>query len=62
MTRTSNNLHVIETGRLIHGYDYENQAWVKDGVYVACGHPDSWNCLCYGKINAGNQCEVKNQL
>lgn len=40
-------------GRLINGYDYDNQAWVKDGRYVRCGHPDSMDCGCYGRIHAG---------
>lgn len=22
-------------------YDYSNQAWLVDGVYVSCGHPDT---------------------
>ena len=35
------------------GYDYQNQAWVKDGVYQPCGHPDRPNCGCYGAIHAG---------
>lgn len=34
-------------------YDYENQAWMVDGKYVACGHPEEMNCRCYGKVNEG---------
>ena len=30
---------VVINGRLYDGYDYEHQAWVKDGKYIACGHP-----------------------
>jgi hypothetical protein len=37
----------------INGYDYDNQAWYQNGVYVRCGHPESMGCNCYGKINAG---------
>ena len=25
--------------RVESGYDYTNQAWIMDGVYVRCGHP-----------------------
>jgi hypothetical protein len=34
-------------------YDYENQAWVKNGVYVACNHPESMDCGCFGRNHAG---------
>jgi len=34
-------------------YDYENQAFVKDGKYVRCGHPENMNCKCYGRLHAG---------
>lgn len=34
-------------------YDYTNQAWTVDGQYVRCGHPESMNCTCYGKLHAG---------
>jgi len=37
----------------LNGYDYDRQAWYKDGVYVRCGHPDSMGCECYGKLHAG---------
>lgn len=35
------------------GFDYTNQAWVRDGRYVRCGHPASMNCTCYGRLHAG---------
>ncbi len=38
-------------------YDYINQAWVKDGRYIACGHTESMACGCYGRIHAGKGCE-----
>lgn len=32
-------------------FDYENQAWVVDGVYKKCGHP---NCkTCFGTVHEG---------
>lgn len=34
-------------------YDYKNQAWIKDGKYVKCGHPESMDCQCYGKEHEG---------
>jgi len=34
-------------------YDYENQAWTRNGVYETCGHPPEMDCQCYGKIHAG---------
>ena len=43
----------LSTNTEVNGYDYVNQAWYMNGVYVRCGHPDTMNCECYGKINAG---------
>ena len=34
-------------------YDYTNQCWVVDGLIQTCNHPESMNCGCYGKENAG---------
>jgi hypothetical protein len=34
-------------------YDYQNQAYVLDGVYARCGHPDIMDCSCYGKLHEG---------
>ncbi len=34
-------------------FDYTNQAWVKAGVYIACGHREQPACGCYGSIHAG---------
>jgi hypothetical protein len=48
-------------GRLINGFDYDNQAWVIDGKYVRCGHPESMNCNCYGRLHEGKVTEVTNQ-
>lgn len=47
----------IVGGRLINGYDYHRQAWVKDGRYVSCAHLD--NCGCYGKVHAGECTPVR---
>jgi hypothetical protein len=34
-------------------YDYENQAWVVDGKYIRCGHPDAMDCQCFGLEHQG---------
>jgi len=39
--------------KMQYSYDYEKQAWIINGKYVSCGHPDSMACKCYGKIHAG---------
>jgi hypothetical protein len=57
--RLSDNEYV--DGRLIDGYDYQNQAWVQDGKYIRCGHPDSMNCKCYGKMHEGEE-TLRNRL
>ena len=50
MSRESRN-EVAPDGSLRSGYDYERQAWVKDGRYVRCGHVDP--CRCYGRLHEG---------
>ena len=47
--------------KLYNGYDYENQAWVKEGKYIRCGHPDSMNCNCYGRLNEGKETLITNK-
>lgn len=46
---------IYKDGKLWQGYDYINQAWVIDGRYVRCGHPESMNCSCYGLLNEGKE-------
>ena len=41
-------------------FDYTNQAWTVDGVYVRCGHPESMDCRCYGKAHAGQPAPIEN--
>ena len=53
MTRLSNDEY--KDGRLYNGYDYQHQAWVKDGVYVDCGHSKGINCGCYGARHKGRK-------
>lgn len=39
-------------------YDYRRQAWVVNGRYVRCRHPDTMDCQCYGKLHAGECANV----
>lgn len=48
----------IIAGRLINGFDYQRQAWVVNGIYVRCGHPDALACGCYGRDHAGESTEA----
>ena len=41
--------------RLINGYDYERQAWVVNGKYQRCGHPDEMRCDCNGRQHEGEE-------
>lgn len=34
-------------------FDYDRQAWVKDGRYLRCGHPEHMVCGCYGREHEG---------
>ena len=34
-------------------YDYKNQAWLVNGLYTSCEHPEEMQCDCYGKLHAG---------
>jgi len=54
MTRESRESRdEYRNGTLFNGYDYTNQAWVLNGMYVPCGHPSTMNCNCYGTEHAG---------
>jgi hypothetical protein len=45
-------------GILLHGFDYDNQAWVENGKYVRCGHPETTNCGCFGREHEGEPVRV----
>ncbi len=51
MVRTSDNYYL--NGRLMDGYDYDKQAWVRHGKYIRCGHPEVIKCSCYGRLHEG---------
>jgi len=36
-------------------FDYDNQAWIINGVYQDCNHPESMDCQCFGRLNAGKR-------
>jgi len=46
-------ISVSEAMNIPIAYDYENQAWVKYGLYVECGHSVDFPCKCYGRIHSG---------
>lgn len=56
--RTSTNQLSAE-GVLINGFDYINQAWVLNGVYMPCSHPADMECNCYGTEHEGEPCEIQ---
>lgn len=53
MSRSSANQY--KNGKLLNGYDYENQAWVLNGRYVRCGHPDTMKCDCFGRLHQNQE-------
>jgi hypothetical protein len=36
-------------------FDYAKQAWVVNGRYVRCGHPEAMDCQCYGRLHEGER-------
>ena len=34
-------------------FDYTKQVWIKDGLYLRCGHPETMSCKCYGREHEG---------
>lgn len=36
-------------------FDYDKQAWVQNGRYVRCGHPEAMDCRCYGRAHEGER-------
>ena len=52
----------IESHPFCNGYDYENQAWILNGRYVRCGHPESMDCGCYGRAHEGETVKTERAL
>lgn len=55
MSRTSSDQYVNK--RLVNGFDYKNQAWVINGIYQDCNHPQDMGCSCYGRLHKGQQAQ-----
>lgn len=36
----------------VERYDYENQAWTTNWIYMPCNHPAKLDCDCYGRVHA----------
>lgn len=36
-------------------YDYDNQAWIVNGLYVKCGHKEPCRQHCYGTLHEGKK-------
>ncbi|PCH58317.1 MAG: hypothetical protein COC11_03660 [Candidatus Neomarinimicrobiota bacterium] len=36
-------------------YDYDNQAWIVNGLYARCYHSASMGCECYGRLHEGEK-------
>lgn len=43
-------------------YDYKNQAWVVDGKYADCAHPQAMNCGCFGRVNKGKEAPLSEDI
>ena len=41
-------------------FDYRNQAWLVNGTYQDCGHPEAVDCECFGRIHEGEMCDPAN--
>ena len=57
MSRTSKDEFDAD-GYLINGFDYENQAWVRNGRYERCGHPENMKCSCHGRKYENDRVEL----
>lgn len=42
-------------GNIRNGFSYEHQCWIEDFVIQRCGHPETMDCRCFGKLHAGEQ-------
>lgn len=60
MSRQSGDIWI--NGRLIHGFDYDKQAWVENGKYLRCGHPAEMICGCYGRKYEGEETQKEGRL
>jgi hypothetical protein len=52
MSRTSRD-QFDEAGRLVNGFDYDLQCWVRKYIVQDCGHKQGTGCGCFGRCNWG---------
>ena len=45
-------------GKLVNGYDYQNQCWVMNYIIQDCGHPLNMKCSCFGRKNKGQATDI----
>lgn len=53
MSRQSSNQTV--NGIIKNGYSYAKQCWIENGIIENCGHPETMDCRCYGRLHHGEQ-------
>jgi len=57
--KTDSTLAIAIQGDIMESvkFDYANQAWLRDSGnglrYIRCGHPETKNCDCFGKVFEG---------
>jgi hypothetical protein len=49
-------------GNLQSGFDYDRQCWVEDYMILRCGHPETMDCGCFGKLYEGKDIRLLNQI
>ncbi len=52
MSRVSGDIRDT-AGNVTHGFDYDLQVWVEEGIVLRCGHPEHMDCGCNGRAWAG---------
>ena len=50
---------IANTDSPLNADDYTKQAWVLNGRYMDCGHPDDMDCGCWGRVHEGEEVEVR---
>lgn len=54
MSRESSN-DMTPFGIIRNGFSYRRQCWIKDFIIQRCGHPETMDCGCFGRVHAGEQ-------
>lgn len=56
MSRTHTNDFTVDSEpSSVSGYDYRVGAWVLDGFYCSCAHPEWVDCACFGRDHASER-------